>query len=430
MAEINPLDKDEFFALMANLGLGPNNGPFAVAVSGGPDSMALAHLMKEFGEVHCLTFDHGLRKGSDQEAEQVHTWLVEKGFNHRTLKVSWNGEPPKTGIQAAARKERYRAMEDWCKKNQVRYLMTAHQLEDQAETFLMRLLKGSGVDGLAAMAAKSAGLFEGDITILRPLLGVSKGRLKALLKAQNLPWIQDPSNENQAFTRVKIRQILKNSNDFDAQTLARMASRLAQVKSVLNGLTENFLADALVVKSAGYGILKRKLFFNAAPEIGQRALSKILSFIGQSDYPIGFNKIERLYQALGKNDFRGATLQGCQLSPVPPGDILICREAREADEVLKLKSGEQALWDKRFKVCFRGKGCLEVKALGERGWETFVHENPAARGVDVPHPVRASLPAFFRDGEVVLVPHFNFSQENLEGVADFKPKNQLFPEIP
>ena len=369
MADTNPIEKDEFFALMASLGLGPNDGPFAVAVSGGPDSMALALLMKDFGEVHCLTFDHSLREGSDQEAEQVHNWLEAKGFDHKTLKVNWKGEPPKTGIQAAARKARYSAMENWCKKNQVKYLTIGHHLEDQAETFLMRALKGSGVDGLAAMAPKSAGLFEGDITILRPLLGVSKERLKATLQAKNQPWIQDPSNENQDFTRVKIRHLLKNSNDLDAKTLARTASRLAKVKNILNDLTENFLGDAFVIKSAGYGILKREDFLNAPPEITRRALSKILNFIAQRDYPSGFDKLERLYYSLEKDGFRGATLQGCQVSPVPSGDILICREAREASEVLNLKSGEQALWDRRFQVSFKGKGCLEIKALGDRGFQ-------------------------------------------------------------
>lgn len=427
MADPNPIEKDEFFALMADLGLGPKDGPFAVAISGGPDSMALALLFADFAPAHYLTFDHGLRKDSAREAEQVHNWLGKIGLGQTILK--WSGDKPETGIQAAARKARYEAMEGWCKKNQVKYLLTAHHMEDQAETFLMRLLKGSGVDGLAAMAPKSTGLFASEITILRPLLGVSKARLKATLRAKNQPWIDDPSNENKDFTRIKIRELLKKSNDLDAETLAMTAGRLAKVKSVLNGLTENFLAGALVIKSAGYGILKREVFLNARPEIARRGLSKILTFIGQSDYPPGFDKLERLYSSLEKGGFRGATLQGCQIAPLPSGEILICREAREVKEVLNPKSGEKALWDKRFRVGFKGKGRLEVKALGEKGWEKFVQDYPAAREVDVPHPVRASLPAFFRDGEVVLVPHFNFSRENLEGTAEFKPKKPLFREI-
>ncbi|MEE8295821.1 MAG: tRNA lysidine(34) synthetase TilS [Sphingomonadales bacterium] len=355
MAETNPIGKDEFFALMADFGFDPDDGPFAVAVSGGPDSMALAHLMKDFGEVHCLTFDHGLRENSANEANQVKGWLEKNGLKQTILE--WPGDKPRSGIQAAARSARYQAMEGWCKKNQMKYLLTAHHLEDQAETFLMRLLKGSGVDGLAAMAPKSPGLFDRDITILRPFLGVSKARLKATLVAKNHPWISDPSNENQNFTRVKIRTLLKNSNDLDHKTLARTAARLARVKGFLKGLTEDFLADAFVIHPAGYGVLKKELLFNVPLEIALRCLSKILTFISQSDYPPGLEKLERLYSFLEKDDFKGVTLHGCQVSPIAGGDFLVCREAQKAGEVFYLKPGQNALWDKRFRVAYkRGRG--------------------------------------------------------------------------
>jgi len=294
----------------------------------------------------------------------------------------------------------------------------------------MRLLKGSGVDGLAAMAPKSPGLFDRDITILRPFLGVSKARLKATLVAKNHPWISDPSNENQNFTRVKIRALLKNSNDLDHKTLARTAARLARVKGFLKGLTEDFLADAFVLHPAGYGVLKKELFFNGGLEIALRCLSKILTFISQNDYPPGLEKLERLYSSLEKDNFKGVTLHGCRVSPIAGGDFLVCREAQKAGEAFYLNPGENALWDKRFRVAYkRGRGPLKVKALGEQGWETFARQYPEVKDIDIPHPARGSMPAFFRGGEVVAAPHFNFSREDFVLEVEFKPKKPLFREI-
>lgn len=418
-----PLTDKEFANLMAGHGLATGDGPFAVAVSGGPDSMALALLMAGFGEVHFLTFDHGLRPDSAKEAEKVKDWLGQKGLSHTIIK--WSGDKPKTGIQAEARAARYKAMEGWCKKNRVKYLITAHHLEDQAETFLMRLLKGSGIDGLAAMASKSPGLFEGEVAILRPLLEVSKDRLKATLKAHNQEWIEDPSNENTDFTRIKIRALLEASSDLDAKTLARTASRLARVKGILNDATENFLAETFVVHDQGYGILKKAAFLEGPQEIALRGLSKILIFISQSNYPPGIEKLGRLLNSLENKEFKGATLHGCHLSPLAGGKVLVCREARKASEVLALKPGEKALWDNRFEVFFEGgESPLEIRALGEGNWETLAAENPKVKEIDIPHPVRAALPAFFRGKEVVLIPHLNFSREDFQGKAIFRPKIQ------
>lgn len=428
MTNPEPLTDKEFSNILGGLGIGPKDGPFAVAVSGGPDSMALALLFSKFAEAQYLTFDHGLRPDSAGEANQVHDWLEAKGLSHNILK--WTGEKPKTGIQAAARKARYQAMEGWCNKNQVKYLTTAHHMEDQAETFLMRLFKGSGIDGLSAMALKSAGLTESEITLLRPLLGVSRERLKATLKAQKQEWLEDPSNENLSFTRIKIRKLLESSGDLDHKTLAATAGRLAKVKGFLDDLTENLLAQVFEIHSPGYGVLDRARFLKAPSEIALRALSKSLVFISQSDYPPSLEKLERLFNSLQKPEFRGATLQGCQISYSPEKRIMIGREARDAAEVLELKPGEERLWDRRFKVVFKGGDApFKVKALGERGWQNLAREDPAVKEIDIPHPVRASLPAFFRGGEVILVPHLNFLREDFQGKAEFKPKNRLFQEI-
>ena len=176
-----PISDQEFAQLMAEHGIGKEHRSVAVAVSGGADSMALSLLVARWGKAVYLSFDHGLREGSAEELASVAKWLRAKGLKHVIL--SWSGEKPTTGIQQAARQARYLAMEQWCKENAIEYLLLAHHQEDQAETFLMRLARGSGVDGLCAMSATSPPLFlDAGPKYIRPLLGQAKVRLLASLE--------------------------------------------------------------------------------------------------------------------------------------------------------------------------------------------------------------------------------------------------------
>ncbi len=422
----NPLTDKEFSEILGLYGVGPNDGPFAVAVSGGADSMALALLFANFAGATYLTFDHDLRADSAVEAMQVHDWLTARGLSHHILK--WPGKKPKTGIQAAARAARYQAMEAWCKKNGMKYLVVAHHMEDQAETFLMRLLKGSGVDGLAAMAPRSPGLFVRDIVILRPLLEVPKARLKAFMEGQNQAWIDDPGNENINFTRIKIRKILERSQTLDPKTLAEMAGRIANVKEFLDDMTENLLGFSLETSALGFATLDKNILASAPEEILSRALSKVLMFISQGNYPPALEKLERLGAALKGKDFKGMTLGGCQVLPHSPNKILICREVRNLKSVVNLTPGEEKLWDNRLQVSHEGEGGpLKVCPLGEVGWTALATNFPAVKEVDIPHQVRAGLPAFYHVDKLVSVPHLNFLQKGYSAKATFKPKRPLFP---
>ncbi|MFN4089341.1 MAG: tRNA lysidine(34) synthetase TilS, partial [Alphaproteobacteria bacterium] len=183
-------------------------GPFeaaprlAVAVSGGPDSLALALLAVRWaatrgGSAVALTVDHGLREESAREAAAAGAVLRRFGLPQHILR--WQGGKPATGVQAAARAARYRLMEDWCGANAVLHLLLAHHADDQAETVLLRLGRGSGPFGLAGMAAVRE---RERVRLLRPLLAVSRRRLAATLRAAGAPWTLDPSNEDPVFARV------------------------------------------------------------------------------------------------------------------------------------------------------------------------------------------------------------------------------------
>ena len=187
-------------------------GPFApaphlaVAVSGGADSLALCLLADawakaEGGRITALVVDHRLRCGSTAEAVQVGNWLDRRGIAHQRL--VWDGAKPVTGIQAAAREARYRLLADWCRAAGVGHLLVGHQAADQAETVLMRIWRASGIIGLAGIRPC---VELADVRLVRPLLGVPPERLRRYLEAEGQPWIEDASNRDPAFTRVRLRQ--------------------------------------------------------------------------------------------------------------------------------------------------------------------------------------------------------------------------------
>ena len=177
-----PLSATEFGRLLD--AVGPFDAPprVAVATSGGADSVALCLLTHQWaenrnGKCHALIVDHGLRSNSVREAAQVADWLNRSGVDAHVL--TWSGRKPVRGIQAAAREARYELLLSWCRDNRIRDLLLAHHRDDQAETFLLRLGRNSGVDGLSAMAAVS---HRGDVRLVRPLLELPKSRLVATLK--------------------------------------------------------------------------------------------------------------------------------------------------------------------------------------------------------------------------------------------------------
>ena len=198
---------------------------FGVAVSGGPDSMALLYLAARAfpGRVAAVTVDHGLRAESAGEATMVARWCAGQGIAHATLAP----DAPVTGnVQAWARAMRYRLIEQWRVRQGLDWIMTAHHADDQLETLLMRLNRGSGVGGLAGVRAQSG-------RVIRPLLGERKAVLQALADAQGLPHAQDPSNIDLRFDRVYLRRALADAPWLDAEAASRSAAALAEAEAAI-----------------------------------------------------------------------------------------------------------------------------------------------------------------------------------------------------
>ncbi|HVZ00121.1 MAG TPA: tRNA lysidine(34) synthetase TilS, partial [Dongiaceae bacterium] len=197
---------EHFARLIARLGPFEPKPVVAVAVSGGPDSMALALLLDEWaghrgGRVEAISVDHGLRPESAAEAEQVGRWLAARRVTRHTI-LRWTGGKPEAGLQAAARAARYRLLTEHCRAEGILHLCLAHHLDDQVETRAMRAARQSGPAGLAGMSAVRD--WSG-VRLLRPLLGITKHALQATLVARGQDWIEDPSNRNPAFERVRWR---------------------------------------------------------------------------------------------------------------------------------------------------------------------------------------------------------------------------------
>jgi tRNA(Ile)-lysidine synthase len=235
---------------------GPGGGPLGVAVSGGPDSLALLLLAKAArpGQIRAATVDHGLRPESADEARHVATICAELGCPHDTLKV--RVAPGGEGAQGQARRARYDALERWAAAAGLAGLLTAHHADDQAETLLMRLQRGSGAAGLAGVRANlDFAAPGGTVRLYRPLLAWRRETLAGLVRDCGLAAVDDPSNRDPAFDRVRMRRRLAETPWLDVAAIARSAAALAEADDALDAWTRSLLAER--VEAAGGAIALR-----------------------------------------------------------------------------------------------------------------------------------------------------------------------------
>jgi tRNA(Ile)-lysidine synthase len=378
----------------------------ALAVSGGPDSVELMKLAAEWRAANgagptlsVLTVDHGLRPGSRVEAEQVTGMASALGLPHAIL--TWEHEQlPTASLQERARIARYDLLAAYCHAHGIPALATAHTLDDQAETFLMRLKRGSGLDGLAAIPER--GEWAG-IVILRPLLDVPKARLVATLEAAGISFASDPSNVDPRFERVRLRD---NADALAAlglapEAIALSARRLRRARAALESAASYFLAAHCEMSEAGFALIDAVALAAAPEEIALRALARLIQAVGGSGERVRLAKLETLLVALKKQPDKAHTLGRCRIEPVA-GRLGIFREVRgEGLPVTRLRPGEKALWDNRFRIEL---GAAEsepilVKALGEQGLRALRERE--ALPPSLPRPAGRALPACWR-GKVLL----------------------------
>lgn len=282
-----------------------------LAVSGGPDSTALLWLAarwrkanKSKSKIFAATVDHGLRKEAHREAVTVGKLAKKLGVPHRILK--WNGKKPATGLQQNARAARYRLLAGEAKRVGAAHVLTAHTLDDQAETVIMRMARGSGITGLAAMARRSR--FEG-LSVMRPFLELPKARLVATLKVAKISFSQDPSNRDPKFTRVRLRELMPvlAREGLDARRLAILARRLRRADTALEAQTDRAMAELATAHEASRAIVFEGEGFGRLPaEIALRLAARALNQLG-TEGPVELGKLEALLAAAAPDiQFPGA----------------------------------------------------------------------------------------------------------------------------
>jgi tRNA(Ile)-lysidine synthase len=274
-----------------------------LAVSGGPDSIALMWLaarwrrsLKRGPRLIAVTVDHGLRREAAREARDVKRLAQALELEHRTLR--WRGAKPKTGVPAAAREARYRLLAQAARQSGATHIVTAHTRDDQAETLLMRLLRGSGITGLAAMARETE---RDGVYLARPLLEISKAQLTATLTRAKIAFADDPTNRDRSFTRPRLRALMPQlaAEGGDAKNLARLALRLARANAAVEILADG-AERYLALKGAGEdGGFNAQAFAALPEEIRLRLLKRGIDKTGHEG-PAELGKVEALLAALDR----------------------------------------------------------------------------------------------------------------------------------
>jgi tRNA(Ile)-lysidine synthase len=295
-----------------------------VGVSGGGDSVALMLLLTDWakGGKHTgpvvLTVDHGLLPNSHKEAERVCKLAGAAGLKAHVL--VWKGGKPSADIEAEARQARYALMGAWCAEHKVPALYIAHTEEDQAETFLLRLGRGSGLDGLSAMQPVSPLPIPelGRIKLVRPLLLFGKAELRDFLRLRKVEWSEDPMNSDPRFARARLRAAWPQLEELGllSSRIADAARHLARARAALEEMTEGYLQRGTRAGEDGIITLDPLRLKMLPREIGLRALAAALSKVSGEVYRPRFESLERLFDSLLKGSLGGgATLHGCIVAP-------------------------------------------------------------------------------------------------------------------
>jgi tRNA(Ile)-lysidine synthase len=426
----DPLGDAEADALLA---------PFAafdavlLAVSGGPDSIALMHLAAAWRlrradppAIVVATVDHRLRPEAAGEARTVAAAARALGLPHAVLRE--DALPPAGASQAWARELRYRLLEAHAAARWPAGrigIATAHTRDDQAETILMRLARGSGLDGLAGIRPARPAATAG-VTIVRPLLGIAKARLVATLRAIGASWIDDPSNTDRRFERPRQRAhaAARERLGLGDAALALAARRLARARDALDAAATAALAPggAVAVSPLGSAELDWAALLLLPAEVRLRVLARLLAAIGASGDPVPTEKLEAMTEGCGWLMPAGRTLARTALRTSSRGRLLLLREPPRKGRplpVLIVQPGDTALWDNRFRVGVPRSwpAPAEVAALGAAGLlEVEKATRPSRTAASRPAPAQAlhALPAFRRDGRVVAVPALAFAAPGLE----------------
>ena len=326
-----------------------------LAVSGGADSLALLLLAQRWARglvkpprLHVYSVDHRLRPEAANEVAMV--LGVAQSLGVPATGLAWAGEKPHAGLQEAARLARYRLMGAAMAAEGVGVLLTAHHRQDQAETVLMRLAHGSGVEGLKGMAPTA--MVEG-VRVHRPLLDIEPEALRAVVEAAGLTPAADPSNTDTHYERVRWRQAMPGlaALGLDAAAIAVFAERMGEVDAAIAQMADGCFAE--IVRLDGFGAARIELapFVGLSPAISTRVLGRVLNIVGGRQKPRALGQVERLRQAIADNALpKSTTVLGCVVR-IKDNGIAVAREpGRTLPPDANLLPHGELVWDERFRI--------------------------------------------------------------------------------
>ena len=382
----------------------------ALAVSGGGDSMALLWLAADWAKsqpviLSVVTIDHRLRPESNAETLVVKQAAKQLGLAHTTL--TWQGWQGEGNLQDAARQARLTLINAW--RGDIRHVLMAHTLDDQAETFLMRLRRGSGVDGLSGIAPRrtlghslppqidetiSAGIGSAEWHIIRPLLDISRVALRQYLTTIEADWVEDSSNHDSRYERVRMRQVMPHLDavGLHPDNLAATAKSLRRAREALTRRALD-VARRSVREFDGDVVFERQSLEIVEEETQLRLLAAALCWVSSNHYRPRIGALETTLLAA----LRGTSgvLHGC-LIHVDAEHLWVTREYRAVQHILQ-RVGDDGLWDDRWQICAPDLEGLDIRALGPDGVRqigTAWHNRPN-------YAIIQSKPALFRGNSLI-----------------------------
>ena len=327
------------------------NKNISVAVSGGIDSMALMLILdlwckKNNTNLTAITVDHKLREKSTNEAIYVNNLCKERNIKHVIL--TWEGEKPEHNIELLARENRYKLISNYCKNNKIDYVFIAHHLQDQAETFLIRLFRGSGIDGLSSMKNIAENY---NLKIIRPFLNIKKEDLKQYLLENKIEWVEDESNNDEKYLRNKIRLFLNSFENGDdiIKRIDFAVNQINDYKVFIDNYIKKIERKIISFNSFGTCILNKHFLLQEDENIILKILAQISMIVSGNKYKPRLEKLRRLLDTIQNEDKIKYTFYGCIFESYN-NDIMVYREYNSIKEDVDLIYNQEVIWDNRFKI--------------------------------------------------------------------------------
>ena len=378
----------------------------AVAVSGGVDSMCLTFLLNEVCKRNnisliAITVDHKLRKKSTFEANEISRYLKNLDINHAIL--TWQHGTIKSNIQNEARQARYKLICDYCKDHNVQNLFVAHTFDDQAETVLLRILRGSGVDGISGIEFK---IKMNEVHIIRPFLEFKKNQILSFMQTQNLLWFEDESNKNVKFDRVKVRNLISDyDKDFKfTQRLNLLAENAKRARNFIEHYVKEVFEKHCNIGNLGFISISRINFIDQHEEIRFRLINYIVRYVKNDfdQYPIRIEKLRSISQNFEKSNQLKFTIHCCVIL-LNRGIIYFYKEPKFIEPMKTLKKGKN-IWDGRYIVTTDSEG-MEICNLTKEKWSKIKPKNYTH---NVPGDIIFSTPIIFlKSKDLYILPLSN-----------------------